>query len=224
MGFRYLTVTLAMKRFLFLDCDSTLSAIEGIDELARLKGPEVFAKVEDLTNQAMNGEVPIGEVFARRLDLIQPSAADCQTVGQQYIEHMPEGLEEALAEARKLGWTPVIISGGFVDCIHPLAEHLGIESIEAVPLEFDQTGAYQGYDLEAPTTRNGGKPEIIADYLKRHPESLSCMVGDGISDMECEEVADRFIACFCFVERAKLTEASPLQIRHFKELNSLLPT
>ena len=32
-------------KLLFIDCDSTLSTIEGIDELARAKGDEVFAQV-----------------------------------------------------------------------------------------------------------------------------------------------------------------------------------
>ena len=36
-----------MKLVVF-DCDSTLSAIEGIDELARLRGPETFEKIEAL--------------------------------------------------------------------------------------------------------------------------------------------------------------------------------
>ena len=41
-----------MKLICF-DCDSTLSAIEGIDELARVRGPEVFARVEAMTHDAM---------------------------------------------------------------------------------------------------------------------------------------------------------------------------
>ncbi len=50
-------------KLLFLDCDSTLSSIEGIDELARLSDPAIFAEVVTLTNAAMNGEVPLREVF-----------------------------------------------------------------------------------------------------------------------------------------------------------------
>ena len=39
-----------MKLIVF-DCDSTLSSIEGIDELARLRGEETFAEIEALTRQ-----------------------------------------------------------------------------------------------------------------------------------------------------------------------------
>ncbi len=55
-----------MKLIVF-DCDSTLSSIEGIDELARVKGQSIFEQVAELTHAAMNGVVPLDEVFTRRL-------------------------------------------------------------------------------------------------------------------------------------------------------------
>jgi phosphoserine phosphatase len=56
-------------KLICFDCDSTLSSIEGIDELARLRGPEAFARVEALTADAMNGRIPRCEdVFGRPLD------------------------------------------------------------------------------------------------------------------------------------------------------------
>ena len=64
------------------------------------------------------------------------------------------------------GWTSLILSGGFRQCIAPLATHLGITRIEAVDLFFDAAGNYAGYDTRFPTTRSGGKPELIA-ALKR---------------------------------------------------------
>jgi len=36
-------------KLIFFDCDSTLSSIEGIDELGRARGPFIFQMVEDLT-------------------------------------------------------------------------------------------------------------------------------------------------------------------------------
>ena len=54
---------------IFFDCDSTLSHIEGIDELARQKG--IFDEVQQLTAAAMDGEVHLSSVYDRRLDLQQ---------------------------------------------------------------------------------------------------------------------------------------------------------
>ena len=55
---------------IFFDCDSTLSTIEGIDELARLKGVE--ARIVELTNAAMDGKIPLQEVYAERLEACWP--------------------------------------------------------------------------------------------------------------------------------------------------------
>jgi len=62
-----------MPRFrtVLFDCDSTLSAIEGIDELA----VHCRDDVEQLTDAAMRGRIPLEEVYGRRLRLVQPTRA-----------------------------------------------------------------------------------------------------------------------------------------------------
>ena len=52
------------------DCDSTLSRIEGINELARRAGCE--AEIASLTEAAMNGDTPLEEIYGKRLDILQP--------------------------------------------------------------------------------------------------------------------------------------------------------
>ena len=192
-----------MKLIVF-DCDSTLSKIEGIDELARLRGPETFTEIEDLTNTAMNGEVAIDEIFARRLDIIQPTRDFCDQVGQLYIEQIEPTAIETLNQLRKSGWHITIVSGGFTQVIEPLAKHLGIERIDAVPLKFNPDGSYAGYDHSAPPTRNGGKPEIIAQLKAELNPSQVIMVGDGISDLETRSEVDSFIGFGRYADREKV--------------------
>jgi phosphoserine phosphatase len=57
---------------IFFDCDSTLSAIEGVDELARLKGKEW--RVGLLTQKAMDGDLDLSDVYGKRLKAIRPSS------------------------------------------------------------------------------------------------------------------------------------------------------
>ena len=192
-----------MKLIVF-DCDSTLSQIEGIDELARLRGPETFREIEALTNAAMNGEVAIDEIFARRLDIIQPSVAFCEQVGQLYIEHIEPTAMATLEKLRNAGWHVVIVSGGFTQVIEPLGKHLGIDRIEAVPLRFNLDGSYAGYDETAPPTRNGGKPEIIAQLKAELAPTQIVMVGDGISDLETRSEVDTFIGFGRYADREKV--------------------
>ncbi len=210
-----------MKLIVF-DCDSTLSAIEGIDELARLRGPETFAEVEALTHAAMNGEVPINEIFARRLDIIQPTRATCDAVGKLYIEHIEPTAEKTIKTLRDSGWNIAIVSGGFTQVINPLATHLDIQRVEAVPLFFHPDGSYAGFDTSAPPTRNGGKPEIIQQLKNEYHPDLVVMVGDGISDLETRSVADLFIGFGRYTAREKVIAEAPHFIRSLDEIPSII--
>lgn len=208
-----------MKLIIF-DCDSTLSSIEGIDELARAKGPEVFAEVEALTNAAMNGEVPLDQVFARRLDIIRPDLATCSTIGQLYIDTVEPTAVSTLDQLRADGWTVVILSGGFKRLIEPLAEFLKIERVEAVPLELDAEGNYVRFDDSYPTTYNGGKPEIVQQLKQEYSPEKVIMVGDGVSDLETKSEVDAFIGYGGYTPREKVQQGAD----HFiYKLDELLP-
>lgn len=210
-----------MKLIVF-DCDSTLSAIEGIDELARLRGPETFEEIEALTNAAMNGEVAIDEIFARRLEIIQPGKEACLEVGKMYIEQIEPTAVATLTALRADGWTPVIVSGGFTQVIEPLASHLGIERIEAVPLQFHPDGTYAGFDTTAPPTRNGGKPEILATLKAEYQPEVTVMVGDGISDLETRSEADQFIGFGRYAERERVVAEAEHFIKSLDALPEIL--
>jgi len=196
-----------MKLIIF-DCDSTLSSIEGIDELAREKGPETFQKVEALTNAAMNGEVPLDEVFAQRLQIISPNKKTCDQVAQLYIETVEPTALTTLNKLRENGWQTIILSGGFHTLIQPLANYLGVERIEAVPLNLDSQGNYIDFDSSYPTTYNGGKPEIIQKIKRELSPTKIVMVGDGVSDLETKPYVDLFIGFGRYTPRPQIKAAA----------------
>jgi phosphoserine phosphatase len=209
-------------KLICFDCDSTLSAIEGIDELARSRGPETFAAVEAMTNEAMNGKIPVEAVFARRLEIIQPTRANVEAVGRRYVETIEPTAKSTIAALVERGWTVVIVSGGFRQVIAPLAQVLGLNRIEAVDLFFDERGNYRGFDAKYPTTRSGGKPEVIA-LLKRELQPLqTVMIGDGVSDLESKPVVDRFIGFGRYTVRPKVQAGADAFIFSLAELLPLL--
>ncbi len=209
-------------KLIFFDCDSTLSSIEGIDELGRARGPATFAKVEALTNAAMNGEIPIQEVFPKRMEIIRPDRALCDKIAQLYLETITPGTEQVITELKQQGWTPIILSGGFAPLIRPLAQHLGIEHIEAVPLVFDDVGNYAGFDANYPTTRNGGKPDIIREWKNALRPSRTMMVGDGISDLESRSETDFFVGYGGVVSRQQVRQKADAWIVEMSELTNFL--
>ncbi|MFT5881584.1 MAG: phosphoserine phosphatase [Crocinitomicaceae bacterium] len=210
-----------MKLIIF-DCDSTLSSIEGIDELARAKGPAIFSEVEALTNAAMNGEVPLDQVFARRLEIIRPDLAVCASVEQLYIDTVEPTAVVTLDTLREQGWKVVILSGGFKRLIEPLAAFLKIDRIEAVPLNLDENGLYVSFDNSYPTTYNGGKPEIIRQLKIEFSPDKIIMVGDGISDLETKSEVDSFIGYGGYTPREKVQAGADHFIYKLDELLTLV--
>lgn len=214
-------VTTPLKLVIF-DCDSTLSAIEGIDELARARGPQVFAEVEAMTTAAMEGRIAVQDVFARRLDIIRPRRADVAAVGRQYVEQVEPTALATIAQLRSAGWTPLILSGGFRQVIAPLAAHLGIARVEAVDLFFDPAGDYAGYDTKFPSTRSGGKAELIAALKRELAPVRIVMVGDGVSDLETRDEVDLFVGFGRYTERAKVKAGAHAFLHSLAELPPLL--
>ncbi len=213
---------MAATKLIFFDCDSTLSAIEGIDELARIRGENCFRDIELMTNKAMEGEVPISAVFGRRLEIIRPTRDEAARVGQMYIDKVEPTALATISLVKSLGWTPIILSAGNTQVIAPLAAFLGIDQIEAVKLKFDEKGEYVDYDRAYPTTRNSGKPARILQLMSELHSERTIMVGDGISDLETIGTVDLFVGFGRYIERPKVKAGATLFINSLNELPPLL--
>lgn len=180
------------------DCDSTLSRIEGIDELAARAN--VREKIEPLTRAAMDGGIPLNEVYGRRLELVRPGLADIDWLAGLYIEQMVSGAGEAVAALADGGVAVHIISGGLRQSILPLADALGVarKRVHAVDVYFDDAGSYAGFDESSPLTTPSGKASVcgeIGDGTAR-----LAMIGDGLTDVAARE-AGAFVVGFGGVER-----------------------
>jgi phosphoserine phosphatase len=191
-------------KLICFDCDSTLSSVEGIDELARLRGPEIFRQVEALTEDAMNGKIRIEEIFGLRLTAIRPTKDNAAVVGRRYMGSVEPTAKATIAALAAKGWTSVIISGGFRQAIRPLADFLGVQRVEAVDLYFEADGTYKGYDSEYPSTRSGGKVDIVNRLRSEFRPEKVVMVGDGVSDLETVPVVDLFVGFGGFATRERV--------------------
>jgi phosphoserine phosphatase len=199
------------------DCDSTLSKIEGIDELARRVG--MGMEMARLTNQAMNGEVPLEAIYERRLSLIKPDRSAIDWLADLYIEHQVDGVREVFEALLKNGKQVHIISGGLRQAIIPLANKLGVpeSNIHAVDIQFNANGSYHGFDSKSPLARNGGKAEIC-QQLRQHDEPMA-MIGDGQTDLESQQAGATFIGFGGVVRRTAVEQ----QADHFISSESLVP-
>lgn len=219
----------------FFDCDSTLSWIEGIDELARLKGKE--ARVGLLTNKAMDGELDLEEVYGKRLKAIRPSRAQLKAIEERYWETAVEDTRETIAALHFLGKAVFIISGGLIDAVKGFGRRLGVdaERIRAVELEYNELsgewwryhepgaqGAQTYLDYEqGPLTVTSGKSRIITELTAGRP-GRRMMIGDGASDLATKDLVDLFVGYGGVVAREKVAAEADIFIA-CKSLSPILP-
>lgn len=176
-----------------------------------------------MTNEAMDGKIPVEAVFGRRLEIILPEARHVAEVGQRYIDTIEPDAKAVIDTARAAGWTPLIISGGFRQAIRPLADFLGIDRVEAVDLFFDAEGRYHGFDESYPTTRSGGKPEVVNRLRRELTPARVVMIGDGVSDLETKPVVDLFVGFGRYMAREKVRREAAAFITRLVDLPAILP-
>lgn len=192
------------------DCDSTLSAIEGIDELAAGHRTAIAA----LTESAMRGEVPLEAVYGARLALIRPGRAAIEALARHYIAAAVPGARDTVRGLTAHGVVVRIVSGGILQAILPFAAWLGLtdSDVAAVELRFDAAGNYAGFDETSPLARSGGKRTVLEAWRRVVPGPV-LMVGDGMTDLEARPAVDRFVAFAGVTDRPEVTGAADEVIR-----------
>jgi phosphoserine phosphatase len=220
---------------IFFDCDSTLSTIEGIDELARLKGKEW--RVSVLTDKAMNGDLDLAQVYGKRLQAIRPTRGQLKEIEEMYWEHLVPDAEAVLAALHYLGKEVFIISGGLAEPVRGFGKRLGVppEKIRAVELEYNQlagdwwhyyepqtqnTHTYLDYQV-GPLTVSSGKPTMVRELVAGRP-GRKLMVGDGMSDLVARTEVDLFVGFGGVVSRAKVRDNAEAFIDS-QSLSPILP-
>ncbi|MBX3065401.1 MAG: HAD-IB family phosphatase [Anaerolineae bacterium] len=217
---------------IFFDCDSTLSAIEGVDELARLKGKEW--RVGLLTQKAMNGDLDLREVYGKRLKAIRPTRGQLTQIEQMYWDSMVPDAAEVVAALHYLGKKVFIISGGLAEPVRGFGKKLGVppERVRAVELEFNElsgewwkyydhsaqtTTSYLAYE-DSPLTISAGKPQIVKE-LTGEQWGRKLFIGDGMSDLHTKGNVELFVGFGGVARREKVESGSDVYVA----VNSLAP-
>jgi phosphoserine phosphatase len=167
------------------DCDSTLTTLEGIDELAVRAG--CVAEIEPLTRAAMDGTMSIEDVYARRLELIRPDREALAWLGLRYQAELVEGARDTIRILQRLGKSVHVVSGGLWEPVAALAAVLDVRSqnVHAVRVSFDGEGHYAGFDVRTPLACGNGKAVIARQLIDSH--GALALVGDGVTDVRARE-------------------------------------
>lgn len=173
------------------DCDGTLSAIEGIDELAKHKGME--EKIAALTEAAMSKTGLNPELYQKRLALVNPNKEQVINLGYRYFEKRVPDAKTIIQIFLRLKKTVYIVSAGLSPAVLVFAKLLAIpkENIFAVDVEFDNKGNFISFDKDSPLIENSGKRTIISQLKDYHQNIIH--IGDGLNDFVAHDLVTRFI-------------------------------
>lgn len=209
-------------RHVFFDCDSTLTAVEGIDVLAEQAGRA--SEIRRLTDAAMNGEIDLEDVYGERLRQINPTKAQVAGIRHTYKEHAIPDARLVISLLQHLGHEVYIVSGGLEEPVREFGLWLGVprDHIRAVGLEYDQlVGAWwsqhEGQESRYLDFGKGalavseGKAEIIQE-LRGDGNGRAMLVGDGTSDLLAGEGLDLFVGYGSVAARPKVKEGASVFI------------
>jgi phosphoserine phosphatase len=226
-----------IANIVIFDCDSTLSTIEGIDELARMTGFEY--DVAMLTKRAMEGDIPLEAVYGQRLVTVNPNQEQVRTIANQYRQTVVPDAQAVIEALQSMGTQVFIVSGGLIEPVRDFGVWLGVprEHIFAVNMEYDQLAGEWwrywklpgGHNPRAnylavesnPLTGTYGKNQVVSRIRAENPGRVM-MVGDGGSDLEAASEVDLFIGFGGAEFRQRVADESPVYI-HALTLAPILP-
>ncbi|CAN5831879.1 hypothetical protein BH20GEM1_BH20GEM1_08640 [soil metagenome] len=192
------------RRIVCFDCDSTLTAIEGIDWLAERAG--VGREVGAMTRQAMDGEVPLESVYVARLAAVRPGPDDLTALAGAYADHVVDDARDSVAALSAAGIEPWVLSGGLLAAVLPFAAWLGIEPgrVLAVPIRWSDADPW-GAAAAHPLASTSGKRSVVARLASGAQVAL---VGDGASDVAARDEVDLLIGFGGVARHARMREAA----------------
>ena len=233
----HLPVWPIFKNVIF-DCDSTLSSIEGIDELARITGHEHAVAI--LTKKAMEGDIPLESVYGHRLTTTNPTQGQVNQIAKLYRDTVVPHAKEVIEALQTLGTEVFIVSGGLIEPVRDFGVWLGVprDHVFAVGMEYDQLAGewwryweqpggcnprakYLVYEAN-PLTATKGKNRVIAARIRKQFKGKTLLIGDGMSDLETLPELDLFIGFGGAVYREQVAKQAHIYI-HKNSLASVLP-
>jgi phosphoserine phosphatase len=197
-----LDASLGHPGLLVMDMDSTVIAIECIDEIAGLAG--VKDKVSEVTERAMRGEIAFTESLYERVACLKGVALDELYAIRDRLPFMP-GFVATVNILKRANWKLVIASGGFTFFADYIQHLVGLDAAVSNQLEVVDgvlTGKVVGDVIDAKVKAQMLKHFTVA-YSIEHKQSVA--MGDGANDLHMMQAAGGAVA---YHAKPKVAEAA----------------
>lgn len=175
-----------------MDMDSTLIAIECIDEIADMMN--LKPQVAEITEAAMRGELDFAASLRKRVALLRglPETA-LERVIEERLTFNP-GVQEWIAACKQYGIKTMVVSGGFTFFANYVKDTLGLDYAVSNTLEIVDgklTGDIVGDIVDA--QRKADELIQLRDQLGLSA-SQTIAIGDGANDLKMMAVAEVGVA------------------------------
>ncbi len=216
----------------FFDFDSTIVSKETLDDAiaqalhAHPERERIVREIESITRLGMERKLDFTESVRRRLGVVPLTRSHLEETGANMKDALTPGIENVIEWLREHGHPTYIVSGGFEECIAPVAEHLKIPEDCRLSnrFTFSPLGLVTGIDESSPLWTNEGKAPALRAMRARHPEESFIMIGDGMNDYRAFEcgAADHFIGFGGNVVRESVKEKAPYFAMSAQEIGEIL--
>ncbi|KAK6637314.1 hypothetical protein RUM44_007729 [Polyplax serrata] len=199
------------------DVDSTVVTEEGIDELAKFCGKGT--EISKITVEAMNMGLDYREALKLRLEMMALTEQQLNDFLREHPISFTPGIENLVKLLKQRNVDVYLVSGGFRRIIEPIRQRLELpeENVFANSIFFT-AGKYTGFDINEPTSRNGGKAEVASLLKKKFGYKRLVMIGDGATDAEACPPADAFIGFGGNVVRESVKAKAKWFVTSFQEI------
>ena len=175
-----------------MDMDSTLIAIECIDEIADMM--DIKPKVAEITESAMRGELDFAASLKRRVALLKGlDEGALKKVIDERLKFNP-GVQAWIATCKQHQIKTMVVSGGFTIFAQHVKDTLGLDYAVSNSLEIidgQLTGKVLGDIVDA--DRKANELIKLRDQLGLQPEQ-TIAIGDGANDLKMMTAAGIGIA------------------------------
>ncbi|WP_296623169.1 HAD-IB family phosphatase, partial [Marivirga sp.] len=200
-----------MDKYFIIDFDSTLTRVEAMDLLASIslqglpQKAAAEARIKELTDLGMNGEISFRDSLKERLLLLEAKESHIPPLIELLKKQVSTSFQRNKEFFNQYADSIYVISNGFKEYITPIVTELGIKEnhIYANELLFDDNGKVIGFNEDNPLSKDGGKAEVIR---KLDLDGDIYVIGDGHNDYEIKAagLANKFYAFTENVSREKV--------------------
>jgi D-3-phosphoglycerate dehydrogenase / 2-oxoglutarate reductase len=217
--------TIKEKKIFIIDFDSTITKVEGLDQLAAIAlaqstdGDQIVQQIKDLTDAGMNGEISLSESLSKRMSLLNANKKHVDALVSFLLDNISESFERNKKFLSEFADQILVVSSGFKDFIVPVIEHLGLksENVYANTFIYNESGEIVGVDNNNVLSQTGGKIKLVKSLSL--VDAHVSVIGDGFTDYEIKQngLADRFYAFIENVERQKVIDVADFAIKSLDE-------